>query len=120
MEAKYFVCPVVWKHEGELSVAVFLDRGQGETVTRAAPDPPQGGWQLFPMNELELLAWLREQRAQGVAQLLLNASLNSEDPSKLAGHVVNLPALLDSGKTLELFRHLAGLHEKGGESGPTQ
>jgi hypothetical protein len=113
LQARFLACPVVWEYRDGLAVAVFLDRARAEAVVRAAPDPPEGGWRLFPMNELELLGWLRQQRAQGVSLLLLDPEINAHDPSTAATYVIDLPGLLGTGKTLELFRRLADIHEAG-------
>jgi hypothetical protein len=111
---------VVWNLKGGEAVAVFLDRDQGEALLRVTPRPPQGGWRLVALNELELLAWLREKRADGVSQLLLNATVNADPPATMGCYVVELSGLLDSGNTLALFRQLADSHDTGGgESGQT-
>jgi hypothetical protein len=107
---RFLACPLVWPLEGGDAVAVFLDRDRGEAVVQSIPGAPEGGWRLFPMNALELLAWLRDQRARGVTQLLV-------DPDTTGSCVFDLVDLLDRGRTLGPFRLLADLHEgKGGPS----
>jgi hypothetical protein len=119
MKARFYACPVVWDKEDGQHVALFLDREVGEAVLNSVPPPPQGEWKLFPMNELEVLGWLREQRASGITGLMLNPTPNFDKPATAAVYVADLPRLLDSGKTLELLRELAQIEEtrRGGPSG---
>jgi hypothetical protein len=113
VKARFLVCPLVWTLKQGDTVAVFLDRDRAEAVVRSVPDPPEGGWRLFPMNELEVLAWLREQRALAVSRLWVDCEANPHDPSKRGGYLINLSQLLDRGKTLGLLRRLAANHEAG-------
>ena len=117
MEAKFYVCPVVWEFETGLTVAIFLDRDKAEEVARAVPEAPAGGWKIFPMMELEFLAWLREQRAQGISQMLLNPEVRPDKRTLGGAYRIELSEwLLDSGKTLEFLRQLVTIHEAGEDS----
>jgi hypothetical protein len=113
VEARFLVCPIVWNLRGGMAVALFLDPKKGEAVIRSAPSPPEGGWRLFPMSELEVLAWIREQQAEGISLLLLDPELHPGDPSKMGGYILQLADLQDSGKTLALLRELANSREAG-------
>jgi hypothetical protein len=114
VKARFFASPLVWDPKEGQAVAVFLDRDKAESVSRAAPNPPEEGWKVFPMNELELLAWLREKREDGISRLLLDPEINPDNPSTMGGYQLDLAELLDSGKTLSLFQGLADAFEAGG------
>jgi hypothetical protein len=111
MKARFIACPIVWKVHSGGAVAVFLDREVAEATVNAAPQPATGEWTLMPMNELEVLAWLRERRGDGVTTLFVDPTPSRNEDSVLEGYGVNLPELLDSGKTLKLLTNLADLHD---------
>jgi hypothetical protein len=96
---------------GEEAVVVFTDPKRADALVREAPAPPEGGWHFLPMNESELLAWLREQKAQGTEWLMLDPGVLPHDPSRMNGHMINFVKLLDRGRALEFFRDLADFRE---------
>jgi hypothetical protein len=62
------------------------------------------------MSGLELLAWLKEQQAEGVRQLLLDPEADPDDGTG-SGYGLDLAHLLNSGRALALFNSLASLPE---------
>jgi hypothetical protein len=93
-------------------VAVFTERhrSRAEAIAKATPNPPEGGWKVSPKSGLELLAWLKEQQADRVRQLLLDPDTDPDDGT-LKGYSLDLAQLLNSGRTLALFNSLASLPE---------
>jgi hypothetical protein len=111
LKKRFLAGPLAWENQDRKAAVVFLDRKNAEAIMRAAPHLQEGGWWLTPMDEVELLVWLRRQRANGVADLMLDPEITPDDPSTMEGCMINLSELLDSGKTLEVFRGLADMSE---------
>jgi hypothetical protein len=101
----FFVLPLVLNMKGGPAVAVFAERhrSRAEAIAKAAPRPPEGGWKVLPKSGLELLAWLKEQQAEGVRQVLASPEPNP-DGSTVGGYVLeDLAQLLNSGRALAVL-----------------
>jgi hypothetical protein len=108
---RFLVSPIVWNLEAGKTIAIFIDPKRAEAILRALPAPPNDPWRTCPMNELEVLAWLREQRRNKVSRVMLDPELSPGNSRCMEGYSLDLAELLDSGKTLQALRLWADCRE---------